>query len=202
MDSQWEFAVWCWELKSRNLFSMSVSPLLPWPYVHRYHLSRFHVYVLVYDVCFSLADVLHSLWPALVVGRRVVRTDEPAGHSCVCSCLLVTLGGWPLSASVSSLVRGEITLSRPGGAVGTLRVKGGKECERSAYFLAQTQCPWPTGAVSMNVVTGRVTSRSSDMQLQAAIWWVLLEKTFETERTFPPPVTKTVSEQEDGLCHF
>ena len=51
------------------------------------------------------------------------------------------IGGLTLSASVSPLVREEITLSRPGGAAGTLRVNGGKVCKRSAYFLVQTQCP-------------------------------------------------------------
>jgi hypothetical protein len=36
------------------------------------------------------------------------------------------IGGLTLSASVSPLVREEITLLRPGGAAGTLRVNGGK----------------------------------------------------------------------------
>ena len=30
---------------STSLFSMSVSPLLPYKQVHQYHLSRFHIYV-------------------------------------------------------------------------------------------------------------------------------------------------------------
>ena len=38
---------------STSLFSMSVSPLLPCKQVHQYHLSRFHIYALAYDVCFS-----------------------------------------------------------------------------------------------------------------------------------------------------
>lgn len=54
----------------------------------------------------------------------------------------------------------------------------------------------------MNIMTGRVTSSSSDVKLQAAIRRVLLEKTFQTERTLPPPITKMVSEPEDGLSHF
>ena len=38
---------------SISLFSMSVSPLLLCKYIHQYHLSRFHIYVLVYDTFFS-----------------------------------------------------------------------------------------------------------------------------------------------------
>ena len=35
---------------STNLFSMSVSPLLLYKEVHQYHLSRFHIYVLIYNI--------------------------------------------------------------------------------------------------------------------------------------------------------
>ena len=35
-----------------SLFSTSASPLLPCKEVHQYHLSRFHIYALIYDVCF------------------------------------------------------------------------------------------------------------------------------------------------------
>ena len=44
-----------------GLFSMSVSPLLPWKLIHQYHLSRFHVYASVYDIYISLSDLLHSV---------------------------------------------------------------------------------------------------------------------------------------------
>ena len=27
-----------------------------------YHFSRFHIYVLIHDICFSLSDLLHSVW--------------------------------------------------------------------------------------------------------------------------------------------
>ena len=37
---------------STSLFSMPASPLLPCKYVHQYHLSRFHIYVLIYDIVF------------------------------------------------------------------------------------------------------------------------------------------------------
>ena len=47
-------------LVSIRLFSISVSPFLPCKPVHLYHFSRFHIYVLIYDICFSLSDLLHS----------------------------------------------------------------------------------------------------------------------------------------------
>ena len=45
---------------SIGLFSMSASPLLPCRQRHQYHPSRFHIYVWIYDICFSLSDLLHS----------------------------------------------------------------------------------------------------------------------------------------------
>ena len=44
-------------LVSIGLFSASVSPPLPCKLVHLYHFSRFHIYVLIYDICFSLSDL-------------------------------------------------------------------------------------------------------------------------------------------------
>ena len=29
--------------------------------VHLYHFSRFHIYALIYHICFSLSDLLHSV---------------------------------------------------------------------------------------------------------------------------------------------
>ena len=43
---------------STSLFFLSGTPLLPCKW---YHLSRFHIYVLIYDICFSLSDLLHSV---------------------------------------------------------------------------------------------------------------------------------------------
>ena len=40
-----------------GLFSMSASPFLPCKKAHQYYLSRFHIYALVYDICFSLSDI-------------------------------------------------------------------------------------------------------------------------------------------------
>ena len=47
-------------LVSICLFSTSVSQFLPCKPVHLYHFSRFHIYAFIYDICFSLSDLLHS----------------------------------------------------------------------------------------------------------------------------------------------
>ena len=52
-------------LVSIRLFSTSVSQLLPCKLVHLYHFSRFHIHALIYDICFSLSDILHSVWQSL-----------------------------------------------------------------------------------------------------------------------------------------
>ena len=46
---------------SISLFSMSASLLLLCKQVHWYHPSIFHIYVLIYNICFSLSDLLHSV---------------------------------------------------------------------------------------------------------------------------------------------
>ena len=45
--------------ESKSPFFTSVSPLLPWMYDHWYHLSKFHIYVLICSICLSLSDLLH-----------------------------------------------------------------------------------------------------------------------------------------------
>ena len=52
-------------LVSIRLFSTSVSQFLFCKPVHQYHFSRFHIYALIYDICFSLSDLLHSVWQSL-----------------------------------------------------------------------------------------------------------------------------------------
>ena len=65
-NSHWLSILWqsiCASLllhRLRYLLPMSVSPSLPWRYVHQYHLSRFHICVLIADICLSLSDFLHS----------------------------------------------------------------------------------------------------------------------------------------------
>ena len=59
------------------VYSLSVSPLLPCKWLHQYHLSRFHVYVLIYDIYFL------SCWltPLCIIGSRsihLIRTDSNA----------------------------------------------------------------------------------------------------------------------------
>ena len=50
---------------SVSLFSLSVFPLLLCKSVHLYYLSGFRIYALVYDISFSLSDLLHSVWQSL-----------------------------------------------------------------------------------------------------------------------------------------
>ena len=52
-------------LVSIRLFSTSVSLFLPCKPVHLYHFSRLNVHALIYDICFSLSDLLHSVWQSL-----------------------------------------------------------------------------------------------------------------------------------------
>ena len=47
--------------ESESVFFMSVSPLLPCTWDRRYNLSRFHIHALVYSICLSLSDLLHSV---------------------------------------------------------------------------------------------------------------------------------------------
>ena len=48
-------------LESIHLFSTSMSLFLPCKLVHLYHFPIFHTYALIYDICFSLSDLLHSV---------------------------------------------------------------------------------------------------------------------------------------------
>ena len=43
------------------LFSTSVSQFLPCKLVHLYPFARFHIHALIYDICFSLSDLFHSV---------------------------------------------------------------------------------------------------------------------------------------------
>ena len=52
-------------LVSIRLFSTSVSLFLPCKLIQLYHFSRFHIYALIYNICFSLSDLLHSVWQSL-----------------------------------------------------------------------------------------------------------------------------------------
>ena len=52
-------------LVSIHLFSTSTSLVLLCKQVHLCHFSRFHIYALIYDICFSLSDILHSVRQSL-----------------------------------------------------------------------------------------------------------------------------------------
>ena len=54
-------------LVSIRLFSTSVSPFLPCKPVHLYHFYRFHIYVLIYNICFSPSDLLHSMTASISI---------------------------------------------------------------------------------------------------------------------------------------
>ena len=41
-------------------FSLSASPLLACGWVYQYHFSRFHIFLLIHDSCFSISDLLYS----------------------------------------------------------------------------------------------------------------------------------------------
>ena len=43
-----------------SLFSMSASPLLPCKWVHQYHLSRFHMHALIYNICLFVLLYLYN----------------------------------------------------------------------------------------------------------------------------------------------
>ena len=47
--------------ETTSFFSTSASLFLPCKQVLQYHFSRFHVYALLYNICFSLSDLLHSV---------------------------------------------------------------------------------------------------------------------------------------------
>ena len=52
-------------LVSIRFFSTSVSLFLPCKPVHLYHFSRFQIHALIYDICFTLSDLLQSVWQSL-----------------------------------------------------------------------------------------------------------------------------------------
>ena len=52
-------------LVSIRLFTISVSLFLSCKLVHLYYFSRFHIYALICNICFSLSDLLHSVWQSL-----------------------------------------------------------------------------------------------------------------------------------------
>ena len=68
-------------LVSIHLFSTSLSLFLPCEPIHLYHFSRFHIYALIYDICFSPSDLLHSVWQSLGLSVSLQMTHF---HSFLC----------------------------------------------------------------------------------------------------------------------
>ena len=56
--------------RSTRPFSTSVSLFLPCKWVHLYHFSRFHIYALIYNICFSLT--YFTLYDRLQVHPRLL----------------------------------------------------------------------------------------------------------------------------------
>ena len=54
------FPPWC-----PYICSLHVSLFLPCKPLHLYHFSTFHIYALIYDIYFSLSDLLHSVWQSV-----------------------------------------------------------------------------------------------------------------------------------------
>ena len=54
--------------------SISVSPLLPCKWVHQYHLSRFHMHALIYNICLSSIKFLENSLP--VIFRISLKTPQ------------------------------------------------------------------------------------------------------------------------------
>ena len=63
---------------SSSPFSTSASLFLPCHQVHRYHFFRFHIYALAWCICFSLSDLLHSVWQTLGPSTSLQITHFPS----------------------------------------------------------------------------------------------------------------------------
>ena len=64
---------------STSLVSISVSPLLPCKWVHQYHLSRFHMHALIYNICLSSIKSLENSLP--VIFRISLKTPQVSRSS-------------------------------------------------------------------------------------------------------------------------
>ena len=93
-------------LVSIRLFSTSVSLFLPCKPVRLYHFSRLHIYVLIYAICFSLSDLLHSVWQSLDPSAGRFLTTAPPGKSNCCDFYLYY---FLFSVLSSSVLKGNIT---------------------------------------------------------------------------------------------
>ena len=64
-------------------FSTSVSLFLLYKRIHQDHFSRFHVYASIYDICFSLSDLLHlCMTDSRFINKGTVNCLSPKGKTC------------------------------------------------------------------------------------------------------------------------
>ena len=56
-------------------FPVSSSLFLSCKYVHLYHFSRSHTYLSIYDMCFSLSDLLYSVWQTRPIDLCLQKTQ-------------------------------------------------------------------------------------------------------------------------------
>ena len=92
-------------LVSVLLSSMSVSLFLLCKYDHLYHFSRLHIYALIYDICFSLSELLQSVWhslgPSISICFSFPHLVSWRGINCNClysfSNGIISLIGFPTS---------------------------------------------------------------------------------------------------------
>ena len=54
-----------WTEEPGGLQSMGLQSWTRLKQLSTYHFSRFYMYALIYDICFSLSDLLHSVWQTL-----------------------------------------------------------------------------------------------------------------------------------------
>ena len=62
--------------ESKSLFCISMSLLLPCIWGCRYHLSKFHIYALIYYIGVFLSELLHSVYRLQFI--HLIRTDSNA----------------------------------------------------------------------------------------------------------------------------
>ena len=83
-------------LVSIHLFSMSVSLFLPCKQVYLYHFSRFHIYALINNICFSLSNLLQSVWHSLGSSASLQMTQwaSPKGLVTDPNCIISRWQSW------------------------------------------------------------------------------------------------------------
>ena len=65
---------------STSWVSTSASLFLPYKQVHQYHFSRFHIYSLICNICFSLPDLLHFVLQTLGSSTPLQMTQFHSFH--------------------------------------------------------------------------------------------------------------------------